>query len=61
MARGVHAPVLVRPDRTGNHTLIPLGGDPRVLGGHRLAADQREAYDKRRQSCENRGHMLELL
>jgi len=42
MARRVHAPILVRPDRTLDDILIALGGDARVFGRHRRAAAECE-------------------
>src|SRR5438105_767737 len=58
MARRVHAPVLVRPDRTIDDGLIALGGDARVLGRQGRAATEyeQEAKNRGREVARMEGH-----
>ena len=58
MARRVHAPVLVRPDRTLDDGLVAQGGDARVLGRQRRAATEceQEAKNRGREVARMEGH-----
>src|SRR6059058_544352 len=58
MARRVHAPVLVRPNRTIDDGLIAQGGDARVLGRQRRAPTEyeQEAKNRGRDVARMEGH-----